>query len=96
MEKGQKIMVRSTFNQPIIRRYWAEFDKIVTVYREDVFNKVNCAIPATIPVSKSDVFEYDARLFEQMKKYDEKLDSFPKELDSLWLKAIPLYKDKIA
>ena len=96
MEKGQKIMVRTTFNQPIIRSYWAEFDEVVIIYREGALkDRENISdIPATIAISKKDVFEYDARLFEQMKKYDERIDSFPKELEDLWLKAIPLYKDK--
>jgi hypothetical protein len=94
MEKGQQIMIRSTFNQPVIRRYWAEFDGMVIIFRDEAMRKNTSGIPANIAISKKDVFEYDVRLFEQMKKYDERIDSFPKELDDLWLKAIPLYKDK--
>jgi hypothetical protein len=97
MEKKQKIMVRSTFNQPVIRRYWAELDDAVIIYREESLKdkETTSLIPANISVSKKDVFEYDSALFEQMKKYDEKIDSFPKELENLWAKAIPFFADKI-
>ncbi len=93
MNKGQQVMVRSTFNQPIVRSFLSESNGVVEICRDEAFKKWQSAgeIPNSVTVSKRDIFVYDAKLFDQMKKYDELVDSFPEELRRLWSKAIPLY-----
>lgn len=89
MDRGQRVILRSTLNQPVIRRVWSSHNGVVVICREETFAdwKTMKIEPRGIEVRQEDVFEYDRELFEQMKEYDEVLDSNPKGLEELWAKA---------
>ena len=90
--EGKLIMLRSTSNQPVIRRLCEQYDGSATICREDVFAEWQRlgTIPVGVKVKREDVFEYDPVLFELMKVYDEALDNNPTELVQLWKRAKPL------
>ncbi len=83
MDTRKRVMVRSTFNQPIVRRLQNEGSESVIISREEVTNGIS--------IPKKDVFEYDPEIYERMTKYDRLLDSHPIELEQLWQKAKPVF-----
>jgi len=93
MLKGKTVMVKTTFNQPVIRILLSENNGVATICRGEVYSQwqKGGSAPRGATVSKADVFEFDADLYEEMKKWDEELDNQPKELLNLWVKAVPVY-----
>lgn len=81
--KGERVMVKTFLDQPIVRYVLYEGATEVCVGKS-VDQPQGWAVP------KSEVYEYDPALLEAMMAFDNVLDERPEGLHQLWKRAKPL------
>lgn len=91
MPKGDLVMVKTFFNQPIMRRVLSEDGRTVIICRDDFFPAVqgeNSKFRGTA-ISRDKVFKWDENLFNEMLRLDEQIGRELPQLIRLWEQAVP-------
>jgi hypothetical protein len=94
MASGDVVLVRSFPDEPLARRIYREDENFVLICLEDEFVKwrEHGIEPFAVPCPRENIYEFDAMLFQSMRKMAYNLNGNRSELkDLLWKLAKPYY-----
>jgi len=93
MNKGDKVMIKSFLEQPVVRCFWGEHNESVYICREEQYKewKDGGREPLCTLIRKDLIFRYDPVLFEKMLRFDSLIEACPTELQYLWTGAEKIF-----